>query len=127
MQIYLIELNLFMTDDVKLRLSDILKQAQGDRTARKFAKDLGVSHVTLMSWINCEGFPSRESMEKIAVSRGQALDDLLADLRGDRVADIEPKRAEDLLPLANNLSDAEAFRLATLLLERVNKAIASKL
>lgn len=126
MQIYFGDL-VFMTDEVKARLSEILKQAQGDRAVRKFAKDLGVSHVTLMSWINCEGFPSRESLEKIAVIRGQALDDLLADLRGDRVVDISPKKAEDLLPLANNLSDAEAFRLATLLLERVNKAIASKL
>ncbi len=127
MQIYLIETNLFMTDDVKVRLSGILKAAQGDRTARKFAKDLGVSHVTLMSWINCEGFPSRESLEKIAIIRGQSLDDLLADLRGDRIADISPKKAEDLLPLANDLSDSEAFRLATLLLERVNRAIANKL
>lgn len=112
---------------VRAKLSAILKQAQGDRTARKFAKDLGVSHVTLMSWLNCEGFPSRESLEKIAVIRGQDLDDLLADLRGDRVADISPKKAEDLLPLANNLSDAEKFRLATLLLDGVKGAIASKL
>jgi transcriptional regulator with XRE-family HTH domain len=89
-----------MTDEVKVRLSEILKQAQGDRPMRKFAKELGVSHVTLMSWVNCEGFPSRESLEKIAVV---------------------------LLSLTNNLSDSEAFRLATLLLERVNKAIAAKL
>lgn len=116
-----------MTDEVKARLSEILKQAQGDLPMRKFAKELGVSHVTLMSWVNCEGFPSRESLEKIAVVLGLTLDDLLANLRGDRVADIAPKRAEDLLPLANDLSDSEAFRLATLLLERVNKAIAAKL
>ncbi|MFM7885848.1 MAG: hypothetical protein ACKPCM_03970 [Pseudanabaena sp.] len=116
-----------MTDEVKLRLSEILKQLQGDHTARKFAKDLGVSHVTLMSWLNCEGFPNRESLEKIATFRGQTLDDLLVDLRGDRVADISPKRAEDLLPLANNLSDAEKFRLATLLLDGVKGAIADKL
>lgn len=127
MQIYLSDCGLFMTDEVKLRLSGILKQAQGDRTARKFAKDLGVSHVTLMSWIGCEGFPSRESLEKIAAVRGQSLDDLLSDLRGDRIIDNSPKKAEDLLPLANNLSDAEAFRLATLLLERVRGAIADKL
>jgi transcriptional regulator with XRE-family HTH domain len=126
MQIYLIDCYLFMTD-VKVRLSEILKQAQGDRPTRKFAKELGVSHVTLMSWVNREGLPSRESLEKIAVVLGLTLDDLLTDLRGDRVADISPKKAEDLLPLANNLSDSEAFRLATLLLERVNKAIASKL
>ena len=104
-----------------------MKQAQGDRPMRKFAKELGVSHVTLMSWVNCEGFPSRESLEKIAVVLGMTLDDLLTDLRGDRIADISPKKAEDLLSLTNNLSDSEAFRLATLLLERVNKAIAAKL
>ncbi|MCA6580468.1 MAG: hypothetical protein IM537_18755 [Pseudanabaena sp. M57BS1SP1A06MG] len=123
----LIEFDLMDDSQVRAKLSAILKQAQGDRTARKFAKDLGVSHVTLMSWLNCEGFPSRESLEKIAVIRGQDLDDLLADLRGDRVADISPKKAEDLLPLANNLSDAEKFRLATLLLDGVKGAIASKL
>ena len=127
MQIYLSDCYLFMTDEVKLRLSGILKQVQGDRAVRKFAKDLGVSHVTLMSWINHEGFPSRESLEKIAAVRGQSLDDLLTDLRGDAIIDNSPKKAEDLLLLANNLSDAEAFRLATLLLERVNKAIAAKL
>lgn len=123
----LIEFDLMDDSQVRAKLSAILKQAQGDRTARKFAKDLGVSHVTLMSWLNCEGFPSRESLEKIAVIRGQDLDDLLADLRGDRVADISPKKAEDLLPLANNLSDAEKFRLATLLLDGVKGAIAFKL
>lgn len=123
----LIEFELMNDSEVRLRLSEILKQLQGERSARKFAKDLKVSHVTLMSWVNCEAFPKREKLEDIANYRGQTLDDLLADLRGDRVADVLPKRAEDLLPLANNLSDAEAFRLATLLLERVNKAIAAKL
>lgn len=123
MQIYLSDCYLFMTDEVKMRLSEILKQLQGDRAVRKFAKDLGVSHVTLMSWLEREGFPSRESLEKIANYRGQTLDDLLADLRGDRVTDIAPRRAEDLLPLANNLSTSEAMRLAILLLERVGNSI----
>lgn len=112
--------------EVRLKLSEILKQLQGERSARKFAKDLGVSHVTLMSWVNCEAFPKREKLEDIANYRGQTLDDLLTDLRGDRVADISPKRAEDLLPLANNLSDSEVLRLAILLLERV-KGVAEKL
>lgn len=127
MQIYSIDSYLFMTDSVRLRLSDILKAAQGDRSVRKFAKELGVSHVTLGTWIDCSAFPGRESLEKIAGVLGRSLDDLLSELRGDHVADISPNRAEDLLPLANNLSDAEAFRLATLLFERVNKAIAAKL
>lgn len=116
-----------MTDEVRLRLSEILKTAQGDRSVRKFAKEFGVSHVTLGNWIDCSAFPERESLEKIAGILGRSLDDLLTDLRGDLVEDISPKKAEDLLPLTNNLSDTEAFRLAILLLERVNKAIASKL
>ncbi|MCA6572117.1 MAG: hypothetical protein IM535_08370 [Pseudanabaena sp. M38BS1SP1A06MG] len=123
----LIEFELMDDSEVRLRLSEILKQLQGERSARKFAKDLKVSHVTLMSWINCEAFPKREKLEDIANYRGQTLDDLLADLRGDRVVDISPKKAEDLLPLTNNLSHAEAFRLATLLLERVKSAIAKQL
>ncbi|MCA6508856.1 MAG: hypothetical protein IM565_02275 [Pseudanabaena sp. M109S1SP2A07QC] len=128
MQIYPItDSYLFMTDEVRLKLSEILKTAQGDRSVRKFAKEFGVSHVTLGTWIDCSAFPERESLEKIAGVLGRSLDDLLTDLRGDLVPDISPKKAEDLLPLTNNLSDTEAFRLATLLLERVNKAIASKL
>lgn len=122
----LIEFELMNDSEVRLKLSEILKQLQGERSARKFAKDLGVSHVTLMSWVNCEAFPKREKLEDIANYRGQTLDDLLTDLRGDRVADISPKRAEDLLPLANNLSDSEVLRLAILLLERV-KGVAEKL
>jgi hypothetical protein len=128
MQIYSItDSYLFMTDEVRLKLSEILKTAQGDRSVRKFAKELGVSHVTLGTWIDCSAFPERESLEKIAGVVGRSLEDLLAGIRGDLVADISPKKAEDLLPLTNNLSDTEAFRLATLLFERVNKAIASKL
>lgn len=115
-----------MTDDVRSRLTNILKQAQGDRSIRKFAKDLGMSHVTVGEWISGTAFPERESLEKIAATLGLSLDDLLADLRGDRLAN-HPEKAEDLLPLANNLSDSEAFRLATLLLDRVNRAIAQKL
>jgi transcriptional regulator with XRE-family HTH domain len=128
MQVYSItDSYLFMTDEVRLRLSEILQTAQGDLSVRKFAKEFGVSHVTLGAWIDCSAFPERESLEKIAAVLGRSLEDLLTDIRGDLVADISPKKAEDLLPLTNNLSDAEALRLATLLLERVNKAIASKL
>lgn len=115
-----------MTDDVRLKLSGILKHAQGDRTVRKFAKDMGVSHVTLASWLDCSGFPNRESLEKIAVNRGQSLDDLMSELRGHEV-DFTPKKAEDLLSLTNHLSDAEVFRLAMMMLERLKTPISSKL
>ena len=127
MQIYLPRVDLFMTDQVRARLSEILKTAMGDRTQRSFAKDLGVSHVALRSWIECEGFPVQGNLEKIAGALGMGLEEFLQELRGDHLADISPKKAEDLLAMANNLSDAEAFRLATLLFERVKGAIAKKL
>lgn len=117
-----------MTDKaVRLKLSEILKSAQGKRTVRKFASDIGLSHVTLLTWLDCSVFPKQENLEKIAQICGKSLDELLLEIRGDQITDTESSKAEDLLPLTNKLSDAEAFKLANLLLERVRVAIADKL
>lgn len=126
MNLYLVDLDLFMSTEVRDKLSEILRQAQGDLSLRAFAKNLDVSYGALNSWLTGVSFPERESLEKIAKVLGRSLEDLLVELRGDRAANT-PEKAEDLLPLANNLSDTEAFRLATLLLERVKSAIAKQL
>lgn len=109
---YLVNLRLFMTEQVRLKLSNILKVAMGDLPQRKFAKDLGVSHVALRSWIECEQFPNQASVEKIAKFLGYGLEEFLAELRGEEIA---PKVAEDLLPLARKLSSDEIARLIRML------------
>jgi transcriptional regulator with XRE-family HTH domain len=113
--VYLEKIDLFMTERVRAKLASILKEAMGTRTQRHFAKQLGVSHVTLRSWLECEGFPSQESCEKIAAFRGQTLDALLQDLRGEEII---AKSAEDFLPIIDGLSKSEMLRLADLLIER---------
>jgi transcriptional regulator with XRE-family HTH domain len=108
-----------MDVEARQRLSKAIKQARGQRSQRKFAKDLGVSYATVRSWEECESFPSQENLELIARVRGESLEDFLLYLRGERSSkETRFKVAEDVLPMVNKLSDREAARLVQLIMSR---------
>lgn len=112
-----------MNPEIRERLSNLLKEMQAGRPQRQFAKDLGVSHVTVRSWIEGEGFPSQENLEMLANKLDMGLEEFLALLRSDSPIELEQKKAEDFYPLTNQLSSAEAFKLAKYLMERVSPDI----
>ena len=107
-----------MDDLVRERLKDILLGMQGGMPQRKFAKVLGVSHSSLASWIRGESFPSHDSLIKIAGVAKISLDELLNRLKGE--VEVKPiRRAEDLLPQVNILTQKERLRLLKLIAEQI--------
>ena len=110
-----------MDEDKRIRLSEVVKKARGDRTQRQFAKYLGVSFAAVRSWEEQESYPGLPNLEKIANASGMILEDLLAYLRGEVTAEsASPKTriAEDLLPYVDNLSPNERKKLIRLLIEK---------
>ena len=55
-----------MNAEYRQRLSDAVRRARGDRTMRRFAKDLGVSYPAVRSWEEGESLPGLENLEAIA-------------------------------------------------------------
>ncbi|KAB8315476.1 helix-turn-helix transcriptional regulator [Tolypothrix campylonemoides VB511288] len=110
-----------MDSDARTKLAEAIKKARGDRSQRKFAKDLGVSYVTIQLWERGEVIPDLANLEAIATSRGQTLEQLLAEIRGQATEIThKPKVAEDVIPTARQLSKKECVRLIKLLLDEVS-------
>jgi transcriptional regulator with XRE-family HTH domain len=110
-----------MDSDARTKLAEAIKKARGDRSQRKFAKDLGVSYVTIQLWERGEVIPDLANLEAIATSRGQTLEQLLAEVRGQATeVTHKPKVAEDVVPTARQLSKKECVRLIKLLLDEVS-------
>lgn len=110
-----------MDSHARTKLAEAIKKARGDRSQRKFAKDLGVSYVTIQLWERGEVIPDLANLEAIATSRGQTLEQLLAEIRGQATeVTHKPKVAEDVIPTARQLSKKECVRLIKLLLDEVS-------
>lgn len=112
-----------MDVNYRQRLSEAVKRARGDRSQRRFAKDLGVSYPAVRSWEEGESLPGLENLEAIAGTLGMTLEAFLAYLRDEAVEDVKPriKVAEDLLSLVDHLPKSEVTRLAHLLVDRLSK------
>lgn len=109
-----------MDEDKRIRLSEVVKKARGERTQRQFAKYLGVSFAAVRSWEEQESYPGLPNLEKIANASGMTTDDLLAYLRGEishTSALPKAKVAEDLLPYVDKLSAPERKKLIRLLID----------
>ncbi len=119
----LTEYLLFLSmDTYRSRLSETVARLRGDRSIRRFAKDLGVSFPAARSWEEEESFPNLKNLEKIAQLDGKTLEEFLEYLRGDDwIAPNEITVAEDLLVFIDHLPKAEKVRLAQLLITEVAK------
>lgn len=107
---------LMMDGDAKKRLAMIVAKAQGERSQRQFAKDLGVSQGTVQNWLGGVGFPSSENLERIAVAAGMTLEELFNQVKGEESISA-PKVAEDVLQLARQLDKRQRKRLVKLLID----------
>ncbi|MBP5978000.1 MAG: helix-turn-helix domain-containing protein [Brasilonema octagenarum HA4186-MV1] len=110
-----------MDGDARNNLAQAIRGARGERSQRRFAKDLGVSYVTIQLWERGEVIPDLGNLEAIATSRGQTLEQLLAEIRGQAPeVTHKPKVAEDVIPTARQLSKKECVRLIKLLVDEVS-------
>ena len=55
-----------MTDEVKIKVGNKLRELRGDRTLKKVAKDIGITAAALSNYENALRFPSDEIKVKIA-------------------------------------------------------------
>ena len=112
-----------MNEEERKKLAAILKNLQANLTQRQFAKIFGISSFAMRSWIECEAVPTRENLEKIAEYMGITLDQLLGKLRDRETAASTPNytKAEQLLPLVDQLPSAEMFKLTRYLLDKLEK------
>lgn len=113
-----LEIKILIDFEVRERLASVIKEARGARSQRQFAKDLGISFATIRCWELCESFPNAENLELIAKTLGRSLEEFLRYLRNAPGKEPRVTRAEDLLPLVNELPGREAARLAQMILER---------
>ncbi|NMF66305.1 transcriptional regulator [Brasilonema octagenarum UFV-OR1] len=112
---------MIMDGDARNNLAQAIRGARGERSQRRFAKDLGVSYVTIQLWERGEVIPDLGNLEAIATSRGQTLEQLLAEIRGQAPeVTHKPKVAEDVIPTARQLSKKECVRLIKLLVDEVS-------
>jgi transcriptional regulator with XRE-family HTH domain len=112
-----------MDPEYRQRLSEAVRKARGDRSQRKFAKDLRVSYPAVRSWEEGESLPGLENLEAIAGALGVSLEEFLAYLRNEELeaATPKPKIADDLLPLVNRLPLEEKRRLVHLLVDQLGR------
>ncbi|MCC5641080.1 helix-turn-helix domain-containing protein [Nostoc sp. CHAB 5844] len=102
------------------KLATIIREARGDRSQGRFARDLGVNPGTLRNWELGDSEPSLDNLKAIADATGRNLLELIAQLTGvDTETLPEPKVAEDVMAIALRLNKVEQFRLIQLLVAQM--------
>lgn len=108
-----------MDAEARKRLVVAIKKARGRRSQRQFATDLNVSYGAVQAWERGDSVPGVESLQAIAISLGQTLDELLAYAQGASPEELKHFVAEDVLIRAEQLSQEEQGRLIKLLVDRL--------
>ncbi|MBD2488981.1 helix-turn-helix domain-containing protein [Aulosira sp. FACHB-615] len=99
------------------RLAEIIREARGDRSQGKFARDLGVNPGTVRNWELGDSEPSLGNLKAIADATGRNLLQLIAEITGeDTDTTPTPRVAEDVMAIASKLPVKEQFRLAQIAL-----------
>lgn len=61
-----------------------VRELLGNRSYRAFARSLGVAHQTVSAWLSLKVSPDMKNLEKIALLRGETLDEFREWLEGTR-------------------------------------------
>ncbi|QLE47802.1 helix-turn-helix transcriptional regulator [Nostoc sp. C057] len=102
------------------KLAAIIREARGDRSQGRFARDLGVNPGTLRNWELGDSEPSLDNLKAIADATGRNLLQLIAELTGVGIEALpEPRVAEDVMAIAFKLEKVEQFRLVQLLIAQM--------
>lgn len=89
----------------KRRLAQIIREARGERSQGRFARDLGVNPGTLRNWELEESEPSLDNLKAIADASGRNLLELIAEITGIEVeTPPQPNKAEDVMAIASYTS-----------------------
>lgn len=106
------------------KLAQIIREARGDRSQGRFARDLGVNPGTLRNWELADSEPSLDNLKAIASATGRNLLQLISEITGDEPEALpEPNKAEDAMPIVSQLPLKEQFRLAQIVLNRIADSV----
>ncbi len=113
-----------MNEEAKKRLRDKLMEAQGDRSQREFARNLGVALGTLQIWLRGDSLPMIDKFEKLASALGMSQEALFSYVvSGDRgkgnFPPATPTKAEDVRLYASALPVEEKIRLLSMIGEDI--------
>ncbi|MFN6475379.1 helix-turn-helix domain-containing protein [Nostoc sp. DedQUE07] len=104
------------------KLAEIVKSARGHDSVRGFAKKAGISHRTVTRLEEADlKEPEITTLQKIAPLTGYTKEELIAILEAKTHAPQirEYRLAEDVLPIINQLPDAEAAKVAQQIIARL--------
>ncbi|MBN3875270.1 helix-turn-helix transcriptional regulator [Nostoc sp. JL23] len=102
------------------KLAAIIREARGDRSQGKFARDLGVNPGTLRNWELGDSEPSLDNLKAIADASGRNLLQLIAEITGVKSGALpETHTAEDVMAIASKLEKVEQFRLIQFLVAQM--------
>jgi transcriptional regulator with XRE-family HTH domain len=110
------------TQDGLLELGRIINTAKGELSVRAFARKAHINYQTINRLIRGEvREPEITTLEKLAPHLGRDKYQLIAICEGrkNRLQVPQYSIAEDVLPIINQLSDAEAMRVAQAILARL--------
>jgi transcriptional regulator with XRE-family HTH domain len=100
------------------KFAEVVCELRGARSYRSFAKLIGVSHPTIKAWEEMHGIPDTESLEKIAVLRGESLEEFRQYLAGTR----EPSQMQKIVQQLYVISDTELAILLRAIADRLEKS-----
>ncbi|MFK0733804.1 MAG: helix-turn-helix domain-containing protein [Gloeotrichia echinulata GP01] len=102
------------------KLAQVIRDARGDRSQGRFARDLGLSAGTIRNWELGDSEPSLDNLKAIADAAGMNLLQLIAEITGEESgASPKPRVAEDVMAIASKLDLSEQFRLVRLLVGQI--------
>ncbi len=104
-----------MEAEARKNFAEVVKEMRGVRSYRAFAKLLGVSHPTIKAWENLEGIPDQESLERVAVLRGESLSEFKEFLGGFR----KPSTLQKLVQQVRAIPDDELAVLLRAIADRI--------
>ncbi len=106
------------------KLGEIVRTARGNKSVRKFGREVGISHATITRLENGEvKEPEVTTLQKLATHVGYTKEELIAICESSpRKPEIRMHRlAEDVLPAIKQLPDTEAAKVAQAIIARLVK------
>lgn len=77
---------MYMNQESKERLSELVKRLRGSFSQKVFAKRLGVTTGAIQAWENAEVTPGSSNLSRIAKEAGYTLEELMTYLEGEAPA-----------------------------------------
>lgn len=104
----------------KQRLSDLLREMQGEISLRAFARKMRINYASLSAYMHGDSYPETQNLEKIARAKSWTLEELKAYLEDRQLEPTKP--IEEVLREVRTMSAEDATKVAEVALHRIAEA-----